>query len=69
LIARRRHNFRGGLIGMWTMLYYIVVNLNPFLRGSQEEVLSYLVQDLVTEYFAIIGVFLLIVANSKRDKK
>jgi hypothetical protein len=54
---------------MWTMLYYIIVNLNPFLRDSQEEVLSYLVQDLVTEYFAIIGVFLLIIANSKRDKK
>ena len=54
---------------MWTMLYYIIVNLNPFLRDSQEEVLSYLVQDMITEYFASIGVFLLIIANSKRGKR
>ena len=68
MIARRRHNYRGGLIGLWTMLYYIIVNMNPFLRDSKDRMLSYFVQDMVIEYFATIGVFLLIIANSKRGK-
>jgi nicotinamide riboside transporter PnuC len=67
LVARRRMNYRGAVLGMIVMTYYLVVNLNPFMRESGK-LLTYMLQDLFIEYFAILGVFFMIIANSTKER-
>ena len=64
IFAKRSRNLRGAYIGLFTMLYYIVVNLNPFMREN----IQMLMQDIFFEYFATVGIYLMIIANSMKDK-
>jgi choline kinase len=64
IFAKRSRNLRGAYIGLFTMLYYIVVNLNPFMREN----IHMLMQDIFFEYFATVGIYLMIIANSMKDK-
>ena len=45
------------------MLYYIVVNLNPFMREN----IHMLMQDIFFEYFATVGIYLMIIANRTKE--
>ena len=62
IFAKRSRNLRGAYIGLFTMLYYILVNLNPFMREN----IHALTESIFFEYFATIGIYLMIIANSTR---
>jgi hypothetical protein len=64
IFAKRSRNRRGAYIGLFTMLYYILVNLNPCMRDN----IHVLMQDIFFEYFATIGIYLMIIANSTKHK-
>ena len=63
IFAKRSRNLWGAYIGLYTMLYYIVVNLNPFMREN----IHILMQDIFFEYFATVGIYLMIIANSTKE--
>jgi hypothetical protein len=46
------------------MLYYILVNLNPFMRKNFHS----LMEGIFFEYFTTIGIYLMIIANSTKHK-
>ena len=64
IFAKRSRNLRGAYIGLITMLYYILVNLNPFMRKNFHS----LMEGIFFEYFATIGIYLMIIANSTKHK-
>ena len=63
IFVKRSRNRRGAYIGVCTMLYYIIVNLNPFMREN----IQMLMQDIFFEYFATVGIYLMIIANSTKE--
>lgn len=71
-LALRKFNLLGGFLGLLTMLYYILFNLNPFFHVNQDHhpylLLEDLMKNLFIEYLSILGVFVFIIANASKSK-
>ena len=49
------------------MTYYLITNLNPFLRKGETSI-SEVLEDLFIEQFSIIGSYLMMIAISTKER-
>lgn len=48
-------------------MYYAIVNINPFMLGLNKRV-AHVHWEIFIRYFAVGGIFLIIVSKAKRSK-